>query len=62
MTTSKEVKRVLEQNGWTLSRVKGSHHIFKHPGKGIVILPHPKSKLGTGLLRDMERKTGLKLR
>ncbi len=62
MTTSKDVKKILEKNGWVLSRVKGSHHVFKHPTKGTTILPHPKSKLGTGLIKAMEKKTGLKLR
>ena len=28
-----EVKKLLEQNGWTLARVSGSHHIFTRPGE-----------------------------
>ena len=43
LTNSRDIKRRLEQAGWTLERVAGSHHIFKHPAtRETVILPHPK--------------------
>jgi predicted RNA binding protein YcfA (HicA-like mRNA interferase family) len=31
--TSNEVIDALEADGWILNRVRGSHHIFKHPLK-----------------------------
>src|SRR5262245_46820058 len=41
--TSAEVIRALRADGWTLARVKGSHHHFRHPTKpGIVTVPHPR--------------------
>jgi predicted RNA binding protein YcfA (HicA-like mRNA interferase family) len=35
--TAKQVIRVLEQNGFVLSRRHGSHMIFKHAQKGIIV-------------------------
>jgi predicted RNA binding protein YcfA (HicA-like mRNA interferase family) len=30
---SKQVIKMLESDGWELRKVKGSHHIFRHPIK-----------------------------
>jgi predicted RNA binding protein YcfA (HicA-like mRNA interferase family) len=57
---SADIIRELEQDGWVLDRVRGSHHVFKHPTKpGIVVVPHPKKDLGTGLIRAIRRQAGL---
>ncbi|MBF0307369.1 MAG: type II toxin-antitoxin system HicA family toxin [Alphaproteobacteria bacterium] len=49
---SADVIRLLEADGWTLDRVRGSHHVFKHPAKpGVVVAPHPTKDLGTGLMK-----------
>lgn len=49
LTNSRETKRRLEQEGWVLQRVTGSHHVFKHPRRQqTVVLPHPKKDLGPG--------------
>jgi predicted RNA binding protein YcfA (HicA-like mRNA interferase family) len=54
LTNSRDIKRRLEQEGWILERVTGSHHVFKHPMiKNTVILPHPKKDLGKGLVRTI---------
>ena len=38
--------RELEKAGWTLKRIRGSHHVFVHPSRrGIVVVPHPKREL-----------------
>ncbi len=31
LTNSRDIKRRLEQEGWILERIAGSHHVFKHP-------------------------------
>jgi predicted RNA binding protein YcfA (HicA-like mRNA interferase family) len=55
-TNSCEIKRRLECEGWTLVRVKGSHHIFRNPKTGMIIsLPHPKKDLGQGLVSKICR-------
>lgn len=51
----------LENDGWTLRGVRGSHHIFVHPVKpGHISVPHPKSDLGKGLVNKLLKQAGLK--
>lgn len=53
--------RELTAAGWELDRVRGSHHVFKHPQKpGRVVVPHPKKDLGIGLIAAIRRQAGLK--
>ena len=43
LTSSREIVRRLEREGWTLVRVTGSHHVFKGPLSGAtLVIPHPK--------------------
>jgi predicted RNA binding protein YcfA (HicA-like mRNA interferase family) len=57
---SAELIRQLERAGWVLDRVRGSHHVFKHPAKpGIVVVPHPKKDLGNGLVAAIRKQAGL---
>jgi predicted RNA binding protein YcfA (HicA-like mRNA interferase family) len=52
--------RELNRAGWRLDRVRGSHHVFRHPEKpDIVVVPHPKKDLGTGLVKAIRRQAGL---
>jgi predicted RNA binding protein YcfA (HicA-like mRNA interferase family) len=58
--TSADLIRELQQAGWRLDRVNGSHHIFKHVSRaGIVVVPHPKKDLGLGLVRAIKRQAGI---
>jgi predicted RNA binding protein YcfA (HicA-like mRNA interferase family) len=58
---SAELIRQLTKEGWTLDRVAGSHHIFKHPTKaGHISVPHPKADLGKGLIHKLLKQAGLK--
>lgn len=62
MPTSLSVINKLKANGWALIRIKGSHHTFKHDGVPYLItVPHPRKDLPPGLLRCIERQSGLKL-
>ncbi|NUB13332.1 addiction module toxin, HicA family [Azospirillum brasilense] len=57
---SSDLIRDLMDAGWTLDRVRGSHHVFKHPSRpGIVVIPHPKKDLGTGLVAAIRKQAGL---
>ena len=59
---AKEVLRILQQNGWTLDRIRGSHHIMQKEGCRSVAIPiHSSKELGKGLLKCIERETGVKL-
>ena len=60
---SREVIRLLEDRGWVLDRVKGSHHHFIHPTKpGTVTVPHPRREIPIGTLRSIEKHSGVTLR
>ena len=55
----KELIRVLESIDFSVVRVKGSHHILRHPdGRSTVVPVHSGEVIGAGLfnkiLRDIE--------
>ena len=59
LTNSRDIRRRLESEGWILDRVKGSHHVFRNPINGaIIVLPHPKKDLGVGLVRAIYKAAG----
>jgi predicted RNA binding protein YcfA (HicA-like mRNA interferase family) len=59
LVSSRDIKRRLERDGWVLDRVRGSHHVFRNPKSGaIVVLPHPKKDLGIGLARAIYKQAG----
>jgi len=52
--------RELQAAGWVLDRIRGSHHVFKHPTRaGRVVVPHPKKDLGVGLVAAIRKQAGL---
>jgi len=58
----REVRRMIEQDGWRLARTKGSHRQFKHPSKpGLVTIPSkPDDDLAPGTLNSILKQAGLK--
>ena len=51
----------LEAAGWRLDRVRGSHHIFKHPVlPGSIPVPHPKKSLPIGTVNAIKKRAGLR--
>jgi len=59
--SSRELIRLLEDDGWYEVRTTGSHHHFKHLTKsGIVTVPHPKKQIGKGLLNSILKQARLK--
>ena len=58
LTSSRDIIRRLEREGWRLVRVTGSHHVFKSPISGeALVIPHPKKK---GLVRAIYKGAGWK--
>ena len=55
----KDLVKLLEQNGWRVSRVHGSHHVMKKDGKTAVIPVHNKD-IPVGLANAIMKQTGLK--
>jgi predicted RNA binding protein YcfA (HicA-like mRNA interferase family) len=60
--SSREIIKRLKEDGWFQVRQSGSHCHFRHDSKkGTVTVPHPKKDLGPGLIRSIERQSGIKL-
>lgn len=58
--SSREIIRLLRQDGWFEVACVGDHHQFKHPTKkGRVTVRHPVKDLGKNDLRSIERQSGL---
>jgi predicted RNA binding protein YcfA (HicA-like mRNA interferase family) len=51
----KELSKLLEQNGWSLARIHGSHHIYTKVGRKerISVPIHGNENLKIGLLKNL---------
>jgi predicted RNA binding protein YcfA (HicA-like mRNA interferase family) len=57
---SADLIREMRAHVWVLDRVRGSHHVFKHPDRpGHVVAPHPKKDPGAGLVKAIRRQAGI---
>ena len=58
--SSREVIRILKDDGWYEVAVVGSHHQFKHPTQpGRVTVKHPTKSIPPKTVRSIERQSGL---
>ena len=58
--TPKEIIRILENRGFILKRINGSHHIFYHAGlKKITVVPLHKKDLPIGTLNAILKQAGI---
>lgn len=59
--SGKDLCKALEQNGWVLLRIKGSHHHYAKEGVShIVSVPvHGSKDLATGLQSTLMKSAGL---
>ncbi len=62
--TFREIEKILKANDWKLIRQTGSHRQYRKVGVAcpIVVPDHGGRDLTIGLLKDLEKKTGLSLR
>ena len=60
--SGKELAKAVQKKGWTLARIKGSHHIFIMAGRRerLVIPVHGNHPLKIGLLKSLMRIADLK--
>ncbi len=59
LKNSRDIYRKLEKDGWVVSSVGGSHHVFKKPGmRDNISLPHPKKDLPPGTVRGIYKTAG----
>lgn len=58
----REVIRLVEDNGWRLVEIEGSHRQFKHPNKPgrVTISGHSGDDMPKGTLASVMRQGGLK--
>ncbi len=59
--TGPDMCRALERHGWTLARIRGSHHIYNRPGarRPIPVPVHGNQSLKIGTQRSIMREAGL---
>ena len=62
--SGKQVIDKLKAAGWTLARINGSHHIMEKDGmpRSIPVPVHGAKDTGAGLLAELQRQTGVKLK
>ena len=58
----KQVIAKLKEVGWMPGRMRGSHHLMNKDGKSVPVPVHGTKDIGKGLLADIERQTGVKLK
>ncbi len=59
--TGKQLKKLLEQNGWSLDRISGSHHIMIKEGCRSIPVPiHGTTDLPKGLANAILKQAGIK--
>jgi predicted RNA binding protein YcfA (HicA-like mRNA interferase family) len=57
---SGDLIKMLTSAGWVLERIRGSHHVFRHPYRpGLIVVPHPKKDLGKGLAAAIRKQAGV---
>jgi predicted RNA binding protein YcfA (HicA-like mRNA interferase family) len=49
------VRRLLEQKGYALIRIRGSHHVFEKTGKSMIVIPVHRGKVKPVYVREAEK-------
>jgi predicted RNA binding protein YcfA (HicA-like mRNA interferase family) len=59
--TGKQLKKLLEEHGWLLDRISGSHHIMIRDGSRSIPIPvHGSTDLPKGLVNSIMKQAGIK--
>jgi predicted RNA binding protein YcfA (HicA-like mRNA interferase family) len=58
----RDVVRILEDDGWSIARRRGSHRQFKHARKAglVTVAGKPGDELAPGTLNSILKQAGLK--
>lgn len=61
--SGKELIRLLEEHGWRVARIEGSHHILTKPGREetLSVPVHGNRSLKAGLVHGVLKSAGVKL-
>lgn len=57
--TTKEIIKRLKKNGWRILRIRGSHCRMGKGEKRTTVPLHGSRPIGKGLLKALERQTGV---
>ncbi|AKS22941.1 MAG: uncharacterized protein C75L2_00790007 [Leptospirillum sp. Group II 'C75'] len=59
--SGKDFIKMIEEKGWKLIRIKGSHHVFGKEGEKVrlVVPVHGNRSLKTGLLNHLSKLAGI---
>ena len=61
--SSREIIKLLENDGWFLFEVRGDHYQFKHPvKKGKITVTHPKKDIPIGSVKQIIKQSGIILK
>jgi predicted RNA binding protein YcfA (HicA-like mRNA interferase family) len=59
--TGKQLKNILEEHGWLLDRISGSHHIMIRDGRRSIPIPiHGSSDIPKGLVHSILKQAEIK--
>ena len=59
--SGREMCKVLERLGWTLDRIRGAHHIYRHPdGRTVPVPVHGNKTMKFGTQRAVMRQAGVR--
>ena len=58
----RDIIKLLEEDGWVIVRMKGSHRQLKHPAKSgrVTIAGNKNHDLATGTLNSILKQSGIK--
>lgn len=60
--SSREIIKMLKDDGWYEVNCEGSHHQYKHPNKkGRVTITHPVKDIPQGTVKSILRQAGLEI-
>ena len=60
--SSREVLRILKEDGWYEVNCSGDHHQFKHPTKkGRVTVTHPRKDIPLATFKSIINQAGIQL-
>lgn len=57
---SKELHKLVLQNGWVLHRVNGSHYIYQKSGRNYTVPYHGSKEVGKGIELKIKKEMELK--
>lgn len=60
--SSREILKILKDDGWYEVNCEGSHHQFKHPiKKGRVTVKHPEKDVPLKTVKSIMKQAGLEI-